>query len=54
MIKRLLAKPKQEKYLMLNLPSVAPPKEAVFCRFENTLGRTFHIGVRLRVENVHP
>ena len=33
------------------IPGEGTPKTAVFCRFENTLWRTFGIGVRLRVEN---
>ena len=36
--------------LIIRQPDYMPPRQAIFCRFENTLGRTFGLGVRLRVE----
>jgi hypothetical protein len=35
--------------IVLQLPSVAPPKEAVFCRFENRLWQKLGVGIKLRV-----
>ena len=35
---------------IIRQPDYMPPRQAIFCRFENTLGRTFGLGFRLRVE----
>jgi len=42
--------PDSVKFMMLRLPYNGTPKQAVFCRFENTMTRTFHVDVRIRVE----
>ncbi len=48
--KTTINQPDSVKFMMLRLPDNSTPKQAVFCRFENTMTRTFHVDIRLRVE----